>query len=127
VTLPFIPKVDEKNRSDEDSTSESIGHLAEKLADSAAREGAAAEADGAQPYVPTPCDACEGQRLNPTALAVRLRDLSIAAADRAAGRRMRSTGWAKWSSPGARPRSRATCWWRSAHACASWARSASAT
>ncbi len=78
VTLPFIPKVDEKNRSDEDSTSESIGYLAERLADAAAREGAAEEAEGAQPYVPTPCGHCAGQRLNPTALAVRLRDRSIA-------------------------------------------------
>ncbi len=78
VTLPFIPKIDEKNRSDEDSTSESIGYLAEKLADSAAREGEAASGDGAQPYVATPCVHCRGQRLNPTALAVRMRNLSIA-------------------------------------------------
>ena len=83
VTLPFIPKIDEKNRSDEDSTSESIGYLAERLADSQARESKAAEArssDGEIEQTPpqTACVPCAGQRLNPTALAVRLRGLSIA-------------------------------------------------
>ena len=78
VTLPFIPRIDEKNRADEDSTSESIGYLAERLADAQARESAAADPDDPDSPIQTPCVPCAGQRLNPTALAVRLRGESIA-------------------------------------------------
>ncbi|MEI8302913.1 MAG: excinuclease ABC subunit UvrA [Burkholderiales bacterium] len=81
VTLPYLPRVDEKNRADEDASSEAIGHLAERLADAQAREAAnATDAQGEPvPLAPAePCGPCGGQRLNPTALAVRLRELSIA-------------------------------------------------
>ena len=79
VTLPYVPKVDEKNRANEDATSESIGHLAERLADAQAREAAGAEGgDGDDETALSPCAPCGGQRLNPTALAVRLHGLSIA-------------------------------------------------
>jgi excinuclease ABC subunit A len=81
VTLPYLPKVDERNRSGEDLTSESIGHLAERLADTQARDAASATDERGEPLPETPaepCSPCGGQRLNPTALAVRLRGLSIA-------------------------------------------------
>ncbi len=68
VELPYLPTVEEKNRSDEDATTESVGARAERLADESAVDGGALAS----------CPACQGQRLNPIALAMRLRDLSIA-------------------------------------------------
>ena len=84
VKLPYVPKLDGKNRADEDNTSGAIGALAEKLADSLAAEAAAkATADGelADPgtVFEVPCPHCVGRRLNPTALAVQLGGESIAA------------------------------------------------
>ena len=76
VKLPYIPKVDDQRRSDEDTTSGAIGDLAERLADQVASESASDEASGAA--ADAPCDQCGGRRLNRTALAVRLLDLSIA-------------------------------------------------
>src|SRR5690606_17886739 len=86
VRLPYVPKLDPKNRADEDSSTDAIGHLAEKLADQLAAQAAAATSEktapGISPEATTvadePCPACDGRRLNPTALAVRLLDLSIA-------------------------------------------------
>ncbi len=80
VDLPFVPKLDPKGRSDEDSSTEAIGAIAERLADQSALQAdgdpAQAAIDGAQ--APRPCTACGGRRLNRAALAVRLLDLSIA-------------------------------------------------
>ena len=80
VKLPYVPKLDPKGRSDEDSTAEAVGALAEKLADQlgAQAESDAAEAGGAEAAATEPCPACAGKRLNRAALAVRLLDLSIA-------------------------------------------------
>jgi excinuclease ABC subunit A len=88
IKLPYVPKLDPRGRSDEDSSSGAIGDLAEKLADQIRHEAAAqsqqtqqsgdiAEADAAS-AIEQPCPACNGQRLNRTALAVKLLDLSIA-------------------------------------------------
>jgi len=76
VKLPYIPKVDEQRRSDEDTSSGAVGDLAERLADQLAAEASSDEEPGAAGE--TPCEHCGGRRLNPTALAVRLLDLSIA-------------------------------------------------
>jgi excinuclease ABC subunit A len=61
--------------------------------------GMEGETDAGVEYGDAPCPACDGQRLNPVALAVRLRGLSIAAltalpvdATPAAGRRLGFTG-----------------------------------
>ncbi|MCO5108732.1 MAG: excinuclease ABC subunit A [Burkholderiaceae bacterium] len=80
VKLPYVPTLDPKGRSDEDSTAEAVGALAERLADQlgAQAEGDAAEAGGAESAATEPCPACAGKRLNRAALAVRLLDLSIA-------------------------------------------------
>ncbi|NLD69536.1 MAG: excinuclease ABC subunit A, partial [Limnobacter sp.] len=86
VRLPYVPKLDPKNRADEDSSTDAIGHLAEKLADQLAAQAAAATSEKTAPgispeattVVDEPCPACDGRRLNPSALAVRLLDLSIA-------------------------------------------------
>ncbi|HQN13021.1 MAG TPA: excinuclease ABC subunit A, partial [Quisquiliibacterium sp.] len=81
VRLPYVPKLDERNRSDEDSTSGAIGVLAERLADQVLGEAAAAgdpDAAAAPPEEQLVCGACTGQRLNRVALAVRLHGLSIA-------------------------------------------------
>ncbi|MEK9776522.1 MAG: excinuclease ABC subunit A, partial [Quisquiliibacterium sp.] len=83
VKLPYVPKPDPRGRSDEDSSSGAIGDLAEKLADQIAAEASAQAASDAagtpvgQPLA-VPCPACEGNRLNRTALAVQLQGLSIA-------------------------------------------------
>jgi excinuclease ABC subunit A len=73
VRLPYIPEVDERHRSGEDQSSESIGALAERLADS--RAAATDEDDSA---LVEACASCTGQRLNRTALAVTLAGRSIA-------------------------------------------------
>ncbi len=82
VRLPYVPKLDERNRGDEDSTSGAIGVLAERLAEQvlgeAATADAAADAAAAPPEEQLVCDACAGQRLNRIARAVRLHGLSIA-------------------------------------------------
>ena len=80
VKLPYLPTLDPKGRSDADSTTEAIGAIAEKLADQVAAqaEGEAAPEQGAAASAGEPCPACAGKRLNRTALAVRLLDLSIA-------------------------------------------------
>ncbi|MGD9945465.1 MAG: hypothetical protein AB7S98_19740, partial [Burkholderiaceae bacterium] len=82
VELPYVPKVAEQNRSDEDTSTEAIGALAERLADQQAAQADAeaakrGEANGAS-IADTPCPACDGRRLNATALAVRLSERSIA-------------------------------------------------
>jgi excinuclease ABC subunit A len=82
VKLPYMPTVEPKNRSDADTTTEAIGYLAEKLADQLAAQAAGrageepAEA-GEAAAAGEPCPACAGKRLNRTALAVKLLDLSI--------------------------------------------------
>jgi excinuclease ABC subunit A len=83
VKLPYVPKLDPRGRSDQDSSSGAIGDLAEKLADQIAAEAATAAANDAsdaqaQQAFDEPCSACDGHRLNRTALAVRLQGLSIA-------------------------------------------------
>jgi len=80
VKLPYVPKLDPKARSDQDSTTEAIGAMAEKLADQLAAQATsdAAESGQAASAVNEPCPACDGKRLNRTALAVKLLDLSIA-------------------------------------------------
>src|SRR5690606_12056226 len=80
VRLPYVPKIEPKGRSDEDASVEAIGAMAEKLADqlSAQAVGDAAGSGAAAPTACEPCPACGGKRLNRTALAVRLLDLSIA-------------------------------------------------
>ncbi|HRA79040.1 MAG TPA: excinuclease ABC subunit A, partial [Burkholderiaceae bacterium] len=80
VRLPYVPKLEPKGRSDEDATVEAIGAMAEKLADQlAAQAGSdAAESGAAASTASEPCPACSGRRLNRTALAVKLLDLSIA-------------------------------------------------
>jgi len=80
VRLPRLPEVDARRRSGEDTSSDAIGDLAEQLADQladAAPERGARAGDAGARALP-PCPDCEGRRLNPTALAVRLLDLSIA-------------------------------------------------
>jgi excinuclease ABC subunit A len=69
VQLPFTPQVDER-RGDNDQTSGAVGVLAEQLAEKVAGEQGGGE--GAQ------CVSCDGQRLNRTALAVRIGNQSIA-------------------------------------------------
>jgi excinuclease ABC subunit A len=90
IHLPYLPQVDERHRSGEDNSSEAIGALAEKLADqisAEARATAAKAADepttggkdgGAVLVDDQPCSECDGQRLNPVSLAVKLSGLSIA-------------------------------------------------
>ncbi len=80
VRLPYLPAPDPKHRSGEDASTESVGELAERLADQLAAQAAAqaAQAGEAAAAVETPCPACAGRRLNRTALAVKLLDLSIA-------------------------------------------------
>jgi excinuclease ABC subunit A len=80
VKLPYVPTLDPKRRSDQDSTTEAIGDMAEKLADQIAAQASseAAESGEAASAVNEPCPACSGRRLNRTALAVKLLDLSIA-------------------------------------------------
>ena len=80
VKLPYVPTLDPKRRSDQDSTTEAIGDMAEKLADQLAAQASseAAESGEAASAVNEPCPACSGRRLNRTALAVKLLDLSIA-------------------------------------------------
>ncbi len=82
VRLPYLPKLDEKHRSDEDSTSGAIGVLAERLADQVIGEAAAADAESGNAAIPADeqmvCGHCAGQRLNRVALAVRLQGVSIA-------------------------------------------------
>jgi len=70
VKLPYLPEIDERRRSNEDMSAESVGVLAERLADSASDEDK-------QPFT-EPCQACSGMRLNRTALAVTFSGLSIA-------------------------------------------------
>jgi excinuclease ABC subunit A len=80
VKLPYVPELDPKRRSDEDSSTEAIGAMAEKLADQLAdrAESEAAGSGEASGAASEPCPACAGRRLNRSALAVRLLDLSIA-------------------------------------------------
>ncbi len=90
VLLPYVPKIVDTGRSEDDSTSQSVGDHAEALADqriAEARAGAPqAAASDAAPIERTDdeveaelrCPQCEGRRLNRNALAVRLRDRSIA-------------------------------------------------
>ncbi|HWS76227.1 MAG TPA: excinuclease ABC subunit A, partial [Quisquiliibacterium sp.] len=80
VKLPYVPTLDPKRRSDEDSTTEAIGDLAERLADQLAAQASAdaAESGEAASAAEVPCPACDGRRLNRNALAVKLLDLSIA-------------------------------------------------
>jgi len=77
--LPYVPKLDPRGRQDEDRTSGAIGDLAERLADQVASEAASNAGDDV-PGTPfeAPCPACDGRRLNRTALAVRLQERSIA-------------------------------------------------
>ncbi|MEZ5649246.1 MAG: excinuclease ABC subunit UvrA [Burkholderiaceae bacterium] len=75
VHLPVAPKAPQGRHGDEDTSSEAVGMLAEKIADQIDAER---DTEGSADDGPTPCPACEGRRLNPTALAVRLRDRSIA-------------------------------------------------
>jgi excinuclease ABC subunit A len=70
VKLPYQPEIDERRRSSEDMSSESIGALAERLADAQNSEENGAFEE--------PCPSCSGQRLNRTALAVSLAGRSIA-------------------------------------------------
>ncbi|MCL4184597.1 MAG: excinuclease ABC subunit A, partial [Burkholderiaceae bacterium] len=83
VKLPYVPAPEPKGRSDEDTSTEAIGHLAEKLADQLAAQAAGrAGDDAAEPgdaaAAGEPCPACAGRRLNRASLAVKLLDLSIA-------------------------------------------------
>jgi excinuclease ABC subunit A len=79
VKLPYVPAPEPKGRSDEDTSTEAIGHLAEKLADQLAAQAAGdAAAPGAAAAAGEPCPACAGKRLNRASLAVKLLDLSIA-------------------------------------------------
>ncbi|GAA4416815.1 excinuclease ABC subunit UvrA [Quisquiliibacterium transsilvanicum] len=80
VKLPYLPEIDPRRRPDEDSSAEAIGAMAEKLADQQAAQAASAAADDGEAAAPAqePCPGCAGQRLNRTALAVKLLDLSIA-------------------------------------------------
>ncbi len=101
VKLPYLPEVDERNRSAEDMSTEAVGHLAERLADQMASEArqarlAAARDEGAgsgakaaraatlpesiedASLLEEACERCDGQRLNRVALSVRLANLSIA-------------------------------------------------
>jgi excinuclease ABC subunit A len=75
VKLPYLPEVDERRRTDEDQSSESIGAMAERLADRVVEE--TTEDQQGQVFAET-CESCEGRRLNRTALAVELGGLSIA-------------------------------------------------
>jgi len=87
IKLPYVPQVDERHRSGEDTSVESVGALAEKLADqiaadaraAASRDDATGSADSdEQGPAEAPCAKCDGRRLNATALAVKLADISIA-------------------------------------------------
>ena len=87
VRLPYVPKLEPDKRGDADTTSGAIGDLAERLADQLIAERRAAQApgdDGSTAHTLgdelAPCDSCRGQRLNRTALAVRIAGESIAQA-----------------------------------------------
>ncbi len=71
VRLPQAPKLDPR-RADGDRSSGAIGELAERMADQLDQE-----ADGTGDELAA-CTACDGQRLNPVALAVHVAGLSIA-------------------------------------------------
>ncbi|MEB2317912.1 MAG: ATP-binding cassette domain-containing protein [Pseudomonadota bacterium] len=75
VRLPEAPKIDPR-QSDGDRSSGAIGDLAERMADQLDQQ---AEGLGDEPEA---CQACNGERLNPVALAVRVAGLSIADATR---------------------------------------------
>ncbi|MEN9762775.1 MAG: excinuclease subunit [Pseudomonadota bacterium] len=79
VTLPYLPEVDERpGRSGQDLSTESVGSLAEKLADQMATKTGDDDEDSSDLAEGQPCERCEGRRLNTVALAVTLADLSIA-------------------------------------------------
>lgn len=84
VTLPYMPEPGREKRSDEDTTSGAVGELAERLIDKLSDRRSDKSADKAEKAdnTDTPewteCESCNGQRLNPVALSVLLRDESIA-------------------------------------------------
>ncbi len=89
IRLPYVPKIVDTGRSEDDSTSQSVGDHAEALADQriaetrSATDASPAEAAAlarSEDEVETElrCPQCEGQRLNRNALAVRLHGRSIA-------------------------------------------------
>ncbi len=79
VRLPFVPTLDRQKRSDEDTSSGAVGDLAERLADQLASDASQEVAPGGDADAElAPCAACGGRRLNPSSLAVRLSDRSIA-------------------------------------------------
>ncbi|MEZ5657718.1 MAG: excinuclease ABC subunit UvrA [Burkholderiaceae bacterium] len=75
VKLPATPKAPNGRHGDEDTTTEAIGMIAERLADQIDDQSDPQAPAGAGPAA---CEPCGGHRLNPTALAVRLRGRSIA-------------------------------------------------
>ncbi len=90
IRLPYVPKIVDTGRSEDDSTSQSVGDQAETLADQRIAEARAApraspsdaaalERNDDQVEAELRCPQCEGQRLNRNALAVALRGKSIAA------------------------------------------------
>ncbi|MCP5266020.1 MAG: excinuclease ABC subunit UvrA [Burkholderiaceae bacterium] len=78
VRLPYVPRLDRPRGSEEDRTSGAIGTLAEKLADQLDAEARSDADPGGEAGSLEPCPACKGQRLNPTALAVRVAGETIA-------------------------------------------------
>ncbi|MCO5099936.1 MAG: excinuclease ABC subunit UvrA [Burkholderiaceae bacterium] len=89
IRLPYLPKILDTGRSEDDSTSQSVGDQAEALADQriaetrSATDASPAEAAALartedEVEAELRCPDCEGQRLNRNALAVRLRGKSIA-------------------------------------------------
>jgi excinuclease ABC subunit A len=79
IKLPYLPEVDERpGRSGQDLSTEAVGSLAEKLADQIAAKAGDDDEDSSDAAEGQPCERCEGQRLNPVALAVTLADLSVA-------------------------------------------------
>ncbi len=89
VRLPYVPKILDTGRSEDDSTSQSVGDHAEALADQriaetrSARDVPPAQASALartedEVEAELRCPQCQGQRLNRNALAVRLRGRSIA-------------------------------------------------
>ncbi|MGC1440719.1 MAG: excinuclease ABC subunit UvrA, partial [Burkholderiaceae bacterium] len=80
VTLPYMPEVGRTNRSDEDTTSDAVGALAERLIDKLSdkrSDKSAAKSDEQTSQEWETCSSCDGHRLNPVALSVLLRDESI--------------------------------------------------